>query len=68
MCNSNPITNDGAKVIQVIVTRLTTRGDGLSPSDPIRLITQFWSMDGQLLASIDPTDSIGRKAYSNDKS
>lgn len=38
--------------IEVIRTYIETRGDG--KSDPIRIIEQFWSMDGELLAENDP--------------
>lgn len=58
MCDVPLIPCDGAKVIQVIVTTIGRRGDGLD--DPIRVITQYWSMDGQLLATVDPVDSIGQ--------
>lgn len=43
---------DKAEVIQVIRTTLTRRGDG--KDDPIRSITQYWSLDGELLAEVDP--------------
>lgn len=62
MCNAPLIPYDGAKVIQVIVTTLLRRGEGRTAGDPIRVITQYWSMDGQLLAQVDPTDSIGQTA------
>lgn len=40
-------------VMQVIRTTNLRRGDGTNRS-PIRAITQFWSMDGDLLAEVDP--------------
>jgi hypothetical protein len=40
-------------VMQVIRTTNLRRGDG-SNAAPIRAITQFWSMDGDLLAEVDP--------------
>ncbi|TQR97323.1 carboxypeptidase [Paenibacillus ottowii] len=43
---------DTCKVIQVIETTLTRRGDG--KNSPVRVITQYWSMDGQLLWEKDP--------------
>lgn len=43
-----------AKVIQVIVTTLKLKGDG--KLDPYRIITQYWSLDGELLAEVDPVD------------
>jgi hypothetical protein len=40
-------------VIQVVKTTLLRRGNG-TPEDPIRCITQLWSMQGELLAERDP--------------
>lgn len=45
---------DTAKQITVIETTLTRRGAGVSPS-PIRVITQYWKPDGELLAEVDPS-------------
>ena len=45
---------DSARVIQVIVTNLTRRGSGKTPEDTVRVITQYWSFDGALLAEVDP--------------
>lgn len=42
-----------ARLIQVIETRLTRRGSGKSEEDPVRLVTQYWSVDGELLAERD---------------
>lgn len=39
-------------VMQVIRTTNLRRGDGVRT--PIRAITQFWSMQGDLLAEVDP--------------
>lgn len=44
--------HDYARVIQVIETTLERRGDG--KDTPIRLITQYWTLDGELLAEVDP--------------
>lgn len=41
------------QVIQVIETFLERRGKGV-PDDPIRVIQQYWSMDGRLLWEVDP--------------
>ena len=43
---------DTARVIQVIETTLLRRGDG--KDTPLRGITQYWSLDGKLLAEVDP--------------
>lgn len=47
------MSTDSAKLIQVICTTLTRYGDG-SELNPIRIITQYWSIDGELLAEVDP--------------
>lgn len=48
---------DTCKVIQVIETTLTRRGNGVD--EPIRVITQYWSLDGKLLAEVDPVADKG---------
>lgn len=56
---------------QVIVTRLLRRGSGRGESSPIRIITQYWSMDGELLVEIDPfstTTAIEDRAAKEPKS
>ena len=45
-----------ARVIQVIETSLVLRGKGVD-GDPIRRITQYWTLDGKLLAEVDPWQS-----------
>ncbi len=45
---------DTAEVIQVIRTTCK-RGHG-NVSDPVRIVTQYWSLDGKLLAEDDPCD------------
>lgn len=47
------IAGPGASVIQVIQTNILRRGKGVE-NDPIRVITQYWSLDGRLLAEVDP--------------
>jgi len=44
---------DYAKKIEVIETELLRRGKGVE-GDPVRLIKQYWSMEGDLLAEVDP--------------
>jgi hypothetical protein len=41
------------RVIQVVETTLLRRGKGIE-GDPIRCIRQYWSLDGNLLAEVDP--------------
>jgi hypothetical protein len=43
-----------AKIIEVIVTTIARRGSGKSGAEPIRVITQYWDKDGNLLAEVDP--------------
>lgn len=50
-----------AQVIQVIVTE-NARGEGVA-GDPIRLVREFWSLDGRLLAEVDPHMDGGRFAH-----
>lgn len=45
---------DKVRVLQVIETTLTRRGNGTD--DPIRVITEYWDMDGNKLAEVDPLD------------
>jgi hypothetical protein len=44
---------DKARAVQVIETTIARRGKGVD-GDPVRIITQYWSFDGQLLAEVDP--------------
>lgn len=53
---------DTAQVIQVIKTTLLRRGKGIE-GDPIRVITQYWTLDGELLFEFDPCE---HKTYVND--
>lgn len=52
------IKMDAAQVIQVIVTTLARRGNG--KDTPIRVLTQYWSLDGKLLAEVDPCPEARR--------
>ena len=40
------------ELIEVIRTTLSKRGNG--KDIPVRIITQYWSTDGELLAEVDP--------------
>lgn len=44
------------QVIQVIRTTLLRRGKGQTEEDPVRCVTQYWTLDGKLLWEIDPCD------------
>ena len=43
-----------ARVIPVIETSIARRGTGKDASDPIRSITQYWTLDGRLICEVDP--------------
>ena len=47
---------DHARVIHVIETTLERRGNGTT--DPIRVVRQYWSLDGKLLAEYDPAPEV----------
>lgn len=51
--NSNviPRGTDNAKLIKVIRTE-SIKGAGIE-KDPVRIIVQYWSLQGQLLATVD---------------
>jgi hypothetical protein len=52
-------TLDTARVVQVIRTDLSRRGTGKSAdNDPIRVVTQYWDFEGNLLAEDDPVPSL----------
>ncbi len=41
------------ELIEVIRTTLTRHGNGKSNDSPIRRVIQYWSLDGELLATVD---------------
>lgn len=45
---------DTAKTIEVIETTLLRLGSGKDLTSPIRVVTQYWTKDGVLLAHNDP--------------
>lgn len=47
------INMNSARVISVLETTLLRRGKG-KDGDPVRIITQYWTPDGKLLAEVDP--------------
>lgn len=51
-----PRGTDEARVIQVIETK-ALRGAG-TPDDLVRVVTQYWSLDGELLAESDPIKRV----------
>lgn len=44
------------EVVQLIRTRLLRKGNG--DTTPIRIIEQYWSMDGELVFEDDPSAEI----------
>lgn len=40
-------------VTEVIISRITRKGKGI-PYDPIRVITEIYTLDGKLICSYDP--------------
>ena len=44
------------EIIEVIVTRILRRGLGKDEKDPIRIITQYWDSEGNLIFEIDPLE------------
>ncbi len=40
------------EVLELIRTRLLRRGDG--KADPIRIIEQYWDLEGNLIFEVDP--------------
>lgn len=49
-----------ATIMKVIVTNLETRGAGIE-GDPVRRITQYWTLDGELLFEFDPCKNLDKK-------
>jgi hypothetical protein len=47
-----------ARVMQVIETKLERRGDGKDARSPVRIVTQYWSLEGELLAEVDPCAEV----------
>ena len=52
---ARPRACDHAEVMKVIVTKAIA-GNGVDEGDPVRLVTQYWDFDGNLLATNDPCD------------
>ena len=55
-----------AKLVKVIEAKIT-RGSG-KEGDPYREVTQYWSLDGKLLAEVDPVlDLLERETQPHDQ-
>lgn len=48
-----PRGTDSARIIEVIETK-SARGSGKTNEDPCRIVIQYWSVKGELLAENDP--------------
>ena len=44
---------DSARLILVIETK-AARGSGVSPEDPVRTVTEYWTLFGTKIAEDDP--------------
>lgn len=42
-----------AKIVRLIETK-TNRVSGNGPADPVRIVTQYWTTNGQIVAENDP--------------
>lgn len=49
---------DTLKTITLIETSLTRRGEGKAPNSPIRVITQYWTPQGELVFEKDPSAAM----------
>lgn len=45
---------DIARIVVLIETTISRRGTGEDEIDPIRIITQYWTLDGKLVCEVDP--------------
>lgn len=45
------------ETIEVVRTELTKVGDG-TEGNPFRKLTEYWTLDGELLATVDPADDV----------
>lgn len=51
---------DECKIIEVIKSTLLRRGKGTEES-PVRIITQYWTKEGELLFEKDPFEELTKK-------
>lgn len=51
-----PCGVESARVIQIIETR-SSRGSG-TPDQPARIVTEYWSLNGEKLAESDPIVTV----------
>lgn len=54
------MSQESARVIQVIELRFK-RGRGVDMADPVRIVTQYRTLEGELLAEVDPSVSPTRE-------
>lgn len=53
--SARPRGTDAARIISVIETK-SLRGKGENEADMCRTVTQYWSLEGELLAEQDPCE------------
>ncbi len=58
-------TPNSVNLIRVIEVK-AARGAG-SEEDPVRIVTQLWSLDGRLLAEDDPNDNYAPSPERNEQ-
>ena len=54
----------GVELITLVKTNLETRGNG-TEENPSRRITQYWTLDGELLFEIDPYKLLKERGVKN---
>lgn len=47
------MSNNPVEVVTLIKTSLTRAGKGVE-SDPVRVVTEYWDLEGNLVFEIDP--------------
>jgi len=52
--------DNSARILTVIETTNMTRGNG-TEEDPVRVVTQYWTLDGTLLVEVDSYSSANDK-------
>lgn len=53
--SARPRGTDSVRIIPVIETK-ALRGKGENEADMCRMVTQYWSLEGELLAEYDPCE------------
>ena len=56
------LPGDQCRVIQVIETTLLRRGSGKDENDPVRCIRQYYTLEGRLIAEVDPCPTTPKES------